>query len=74
MGTELQESAERFTQAADRHLYCAEQLQAIARDLHEQPEGELVDRLARQGARQILIDLANAEIQIAQQLIKAAQA
>ena len=72
MGTELQEAQGRFTEAADRHLYCAEQLQAIARDLGEQPKGELVEQMARQGARQILIELANAEIRIAQQLIEAA--
>ena len=73
MGTEIAQAEQRFVTAADRHLYCAEQMQALARDLVEDGRDELVHQMARQATRQILMDLASAEIEIARKLIETAQ-
>jgi hypothetical protein len=72
MGTGIAEAGQRFVRAADRHLYCAEQMQALARDLAEEAQDNLVEQMARQATRQILMDLASAEIEIARKLIETA--
>lgn len=73
MGTEIAEAGQRFVAAADRHLYCAEQMQVLARDLAEEAQDNLVAQMARQATRQILMDLASAEIEIARRLIETAR-
>ena len=72
MGTEIAEAGQRFVTAADRHLYCAEQMQALARDLAEEAQEDLIAQMVRQATRQILMDLAGAEIEIARKLIETA--
>jgi len=47
-------------------------MQALARDLAEEAQDNLVEQMARQATRQILMDLASAEIEIARKLIETA--